>query len=155
MISMVTHTPKRHFRCAEPLLSEFMLKIQVFKMLSHMINRMHREVVIGERARVSTKFRFEYTQKTGSMYTNASKLTTIHFIQGTLLQGTYYQMQCVLSNKDGLRIKSHYSGISFFIGSGAKSRPCSSRYSRLFIPFSLFFYYLKDLIIINYFTQNY
>ena len=81
MSSIVTHTPIRHFTCAKVGSFVSMLKIKVLKMLSHIMNMMQREVVIGERARVSTKFRFEYTYVNGSMYITKRKPTTTHFIQ--------------------------------------------------------------------------
>ena len=53
MIIIVTQTPSKHLSSAYPLESVSMLKIHVLKMLSHMIKKMHRTVVMGDRARVS------------------------------------------------------------------------------------------------------
>ena len=62
MISIVTQTPSRHLRRAffRLMTSVSMLKIHVLKQLSSIMKKMHNEVVIGERARVSAKLRFLY-----------------------------------------------------------------------------------------------
>ena len=67
MSIIVTHTPNRHFNCALSTESVSMLKIQVLKMLSNMMKKMHSEVVMGERAFVSTKFRFWNTYSIGKV----------------------------------------------------------------------------------------
>ena len=53
IIIIVTQTPSRHLSCALPDELVSMLKIQVLKILSHMIKKMQSTVVIGDRARVS------------------------------------------------------------------------------------------------------
>jgi hypothetical protein len=59
MSNTVTQTPRRHFNWAlleSP--SVYMLNIQVLKRESSIIKKMHREVVMGDRALVSAILRF-------------------------------------------------------------------------------------------------
>ena len=65
MSNTVTQTPSRHFLRAARIgylsVSMSMLNIQVLKSESSMMKKMHRDVVIGDRALVSATLRFLYT----------------------------------------------------------------------------------------------